>query len=343
MRLQYEIARYSDDESLFAWNDPGLQSAGMFAQSPAGFGDSGNVVSRTFPQWYRPPWSVTNRGLAISLAVKRHLTSVSAFELAPLHCVRIGNNDPIAIQLLRISRDNLVRPGVGEIVLGKSPLTHIYEDPDYELRTVYIKQVIKFADPSSQVDKYNPEIYSFNFIEALSVTQSHQFLLRDPLLSDPTLASWGAGSLTIGHGYAAFRCQTTNKQLMSIGLGEDFLLILRVQRVSASLDVIFQNSSKRSIGGMNILYSISSQYGPPESWAISGSQRFSGLLPNQRNLHVYLRKGTRPGQKHYDVEIHISNPAVAVVKSSEMIVNKSQSDKAKRTWLAKHLRNKNKS
>ena len=34
MRLQHEIVKSSDDESIFAWMDAGLIESGIFAQSP---------------------------------------------------------------------------------------------------------------------------------------------------------------------------------------------------------------------------------------------------------------------------------------------------------------------
>ena len=43
-RLQHEIVKISNDESLFAWTDGGLVESGLFAQSPKSFAESGNVV-----------------------------------------------------------------------------------------------------------------------------------------------------------------------------------------------------------------------------------------------------------------------------------------------------------
>ena len=68
LRLQYEIAKQSDDESLFAWNDASLQLCGVFAPSPEAFVDSGDIISAAFhDDYHRKPWSVGNRGLAIEL------------------------------------------------------------------------------------------------------------------------------------------------------------------------------------------------------------------------------------------------------------------------------------
>lgn len=66
IRLQHEIFRVNPDESLFAWRVyMGPSKPGMFALTPEGFADSGNIVPS--PRRSREnvePMSVTNRGLA---------------------------------------------------------------------------------------------------------------------------------------------------------------------------------------------------------------------------------------------------------------------------------------
>ena len=78
LRLQQEIIRISSDESIFAWTTQDLWSSGLFARSPADFAESGDVVV-TAKDNYRPPYSVTNQGLEISLpSVSRNLHIVFA-------------------------------------------------------------------------------------------------------------------------------------------------------------------------------------------------------------------------------------------------------------------------
>ena len=63
MRLQLEIIRKSDDESIFAWtnpNEPGVRQ-GMLAPWPTWFTDSGDT--RPYVKFPRPPYSMTNKGL----------------------------------------------------------------------------------------------------------------------------------------------------------------------------------------------------------------------------------------------------------------------------------------
>ena len=72
MRLQLEIVKKSDDESIFAskTSHPFLSHvSGMLADRPAWFKDSGSfhsIVLRT-PIFEQKPYSMTNRGLKIRL------------------------------------------------------------------------------------------------------------------------------------------------------------------------------------------------------------------------------------------------------------------------------------
>ena len=138
VRLQQKIAKKIDDESLFAWNDPDPDPPdnfiGIFAKSPTAFAKSGNVgpVTSDLSRLYRPPWSVTNRGLAISLYVNTALnretgrsSRASRLELAILNYAREPGNIPFCIRLVRLSRDKLARPGLGETPLEGS-LLHQY-------------------------------------------------------------------------------------------------------------------------------------------------------------------------------------------------------------------------
>ncbi len=68
-RLQHEILKVSDDESIFAWRNESLVHSGMLALSPADFSDSGDVGPRTNSR--RSPTVMTNRGLRID--VEQHL------------------------------------------------------------------------------------------------------------------------------------------------------------------------------------------------------------------------------------------------------------------------------
>ena len=68
-RLQHEILKVSDDESIFAWRNESLVHSGMLALSPDDFSDSGDVGFKTISRRY--PTAMTNRGLRID--IEQHL------------------------------------------------------------------------------------------------------------------------------------------------------------------------------------------------------------------------------------------------------------------------------
>ncbi|KAE9380043.1 HET-domain-containing protein [Stipitochalara longipes BDJ] len=74
IRLQLEIMKVSDDDSLFAWTDWSIQATpsqttGLLANSPAAFQQSANIVSLSGGHKATTPHSMTNRGLSISLVL----------------------------------------------------------------------------------------------------------------------------------------------------------------------------------------------------------------------------------------------------------------------------------
>ncbi|EON68800.1 hypothetical protein W97_08058 [Coniosporium apollinis CBS 100218] len=74
IRLQEEIMKHSDDQSLFAWTDPTAPPYswhGLLAKSPADFAYSEGVIP--YPDWEpRAPFAITNKGLCISLRLAHH-------------------------------------------------------------------------------------------------------------------------------------------------------------------------------------------------------------------------------------------------------------------------------
>ena len=72
VRLQTEIMKDSDDESLFAWVSDQSHSS-LFAGRPSYFANSGDIAVPPHRRGIsRPPYSTTNRGLEIALP-KKHL------------------------------------------------------------------------------------------------------------------------------------------------------------------------------------------------------------------------------------------------------------------------------
>jgi hypothetical protein len=97
LRLQSEIVKISNGQSIFAWADNNIDSScekGLFADSPLSFVDSGDVVRGTPEDLFpgpRSPYSVTNTGLEITLFLQEPAESVSynSIFLALITCRRV--------------------------------------------------------------------------------------------------------------------------------------------------------------------------------------------------------------------------------------------------------------
>jgi hypothetical protein len=99
-RLQLEILKISDDESIFAWypGDPWIYSH-ILADSPSAFARSSNI--RPFePNVRRKPYAMTNKGLEITTVI---LTSKVHRNLhyLPLNCYEGTSIRPLAIPLYK--------------------------------------------------------------------------------------------------------------------------------------------------------------------------------------------------------------------------------------------------
>lgn len=125
-RLQLEILKDSDDESIFAWTDKELWKdyGGMLASSPEAFSNCGRVYRGHFDR-PRPPFTMTNKGLRIEL----HLIPgglVPCHFIAPLNCTDGRDGKPIQIALRRVYRNQFL------MVPSKSHLVLDFKDEAYE-------------------------------------------------------------------------------------------------------------------------------------------------------------------------------------------------------------------
>jgi hypothetical protein len=66
IRLQEEIVKFADDQSLFAWSITSSEGRGIFAESPKNYQDSSSIISIR-RKTESAPYVMTNRGLQIEL------------------------------------------------------------------------------------------------------------------------------------------------------------------------------------------------------------------------------------------------------------------------------------
>ncbi|KAL8871187.1 MAG: hypothetical protein Q9174_002928 [Haloplaca sp. 1 TL-2023] len=127
IRLQHEIVRKSDDESIFAWYAEEMYS-GLFAKRPSAFARCDGYFQYFEPEFTRAPYAMTNRGLCLdavyrtTLAKSRERIGRPTNEciLLPLNCTRKYTSGkpgkPFTIILRNISPDVYVRYLPCEIV-----------------------------------------------------------------------------------------------------------------------------------------------------------------------------------------------------------------------------------
>ncbi|KAL8934585.1 MAG: hypothetical protein Q9216_005834 [Gyalolechia sp. 2 TL-2023] len=139
VRLQQEIVKVSNDESIFAWTDDSLIESGMFALSPAAFAEAGNIVTFQHPSIRKTPYSVTNFGLAIEADASVHdrvfaaNTSKPYSWKLPIACTKGFERRHLSVSLLSVA-GNTVRVDVGRLMPLKGPI-----NPRNEHRIIYVK------------------------------------------------------------------------------------------------------------------------------------------------------------------------------------------------------------
>jgi hypothetical protein len=174
VRLQLEI---SHNESIFAWqSDPKdaekYPERGLLACHPKEFRYAGNIDSYAFDQ-ERPPYSMTNKGLQISVSTFLHNVGSeykrgSEILEVPLNCQRLGGNGPLVIflkqkvrsdtrgkkpQTARISPDVLVTRSPNHYKREKGNARPLVEGAvEHVTSLLYVPQLDTFGQPQAEVD-----------------------------------------------------------------------------------------------------------------------------------------------------------------------------------------------
>jgi hypothetical protein len=143
LRLQQEIMRHTNDETIFAWTialgDASDFQGGLLASSPAAFRHSGTVRMSNF-DLIRPPFQMTNKGLCLNLILfllgedsKDH-RDADKF-IAGLNCSRNNNENFLALFLEKTDLEQYRR--------SKPELLPAWRDVagrKVERRVVYVQQ-----------------------------------------------------------------------------------------------------------------------------------------------------------------------------------------------------------
>lgn len=137
VRLQEEILRVNDDQSIFAWKSPEEYHGGLFASSPRAFIDSANIVPYNAFSTLDKPVTQSNKGIHLEL---RLIGKAPGLALAILNCIdRANGNLPIAIYLrdLFMTMERFERVKCAEVAYID---LRGYKYSQYPLRTICVKQ-----------------------------------------------------------------------------------------------------------------------------------------------------------------------------------------------------------
>ncbi|KAL9584034.1 MAG: hypothetical protein Q9212_002356 [Teloschistes hypoglaucus] len=152
LRLQHEIVKTSNDETIFAWTDESLCMSGMFALSPKAFAGSGDIVMYRDRRIRRQPYSITNFGLAIEILRSGSETEKRSPALrtqlqVPIVCRRRSEDDPLSISLsLDETGKGAVRYDLHSLLPFQKPLDEVDVG-----ETVYIKPIYRQFAPRRRV------------------------------------------------------------------------------------------------------------------------------------------------------------------------------------------------
>lgn len=139
IRLQEEIAKQSDDQSLFAWDDsksPNRQRlTGLLAASPSQFKECGDIFS-TSSVGFEEEYSMTNRGLKIQLPMKQSHPENDLLYTAALSCYRKGKVNGLVV----ISLEHLVGNRYARVVWAPPKVNDLQSAVTWPKKSIFVPQ-----------------------------------------------------------------------------------------------------------------------------------------------------------------------------------------------------------
>lgn len=342
VRLQEEIMRSNEDQSLFAWiKEPGDEEGpggyhGLLADSPKDFKHTGNTISYSELTGHNPS-TMTARGLHMTLPLtqKNDLTSI-----AVLQCPVPGRgyNDWLAIYLKRLPAgvDQYARVTCTKLAsiseVGKPQEVYVRQYfPRYAVQTLYPYHFFQLRGLSQTA--IHPELYP-DLAQYIMIAAVHNTEPRDAAHGPATPRyKWSNVSMVY----------KINKQARALAAAilvtrpddeESFVLMLGAM---SEFEVGFDVSEAEAIGSL-------------EEMQHEFSPQPAGTLMNLRyhNVRVIIEEQVRAGQKVYFVDLDIQafpKPStitevvqdavdlIAQPKGPERSANKAAfRDKVKRLW-----------
>jgi hypothetical protein len=291
-RLQLEILKDSDNESLFAWTGQGSYGndygGGMLAPSPAAFSDCGNVFRYGF-DLQKPESTMTNKGLRMELELLREADTDVGRVLAPLNC-SLGVNKPLGVRLRRVFKDRFLRMPCQ---------SHVTLNDINEFRGNKTVVYIENRQPHPMSIKRTPKTYTFEFTTSNLLEHGFGFpgtlFMGNPY--DPQLPVDGIGNIKFSLGEYKYwgvddmaRTPVLHKFVTFLSKEkawkEGFTVSLRVEVEVLSISILVPISPKRV-----------------DRWhAVS---RVSAPLPSGMSVNVALKGRDEGLERKYEVDVNI--------------------------------------
>jgi Heterokaryon incompatibility protein (HET) len=137
-RLQEEIIKNSDDQSIFAWKDEKRYAVhGLLARSPAAFADSYDIVPIRSPG-PTSPFTLTQLGLRIQLQLAQDTRS--SLHTALLNCMDRTTGDRIGVHLISLGENRFLRTKLDQFARTQHKRMVSVLTP-FEARTIYVPQL----------------------------------------------------------------------------------------------------------------------------------------------------------------------------------------------------------
>jgi hypothetical protein len=169
-RLQEQIIRHSDDESIFAWASSGDgYRCSFFATSPRHFVGSGDIV-KSPPDIHLVPFSLTNRGICMHTSLFEHQANGIVEKLVVLNCRRADDTHEMCVFVTGPSKDTGRYSGTRE-----SELRAISEFPRARLK---LKSIYMYIDQTASHAQQALAIRAKCFVETRGLRENGIFLQK---------------------------------------------------------------------------------------------------------------------------------------------------------------------
>jgi hypothetical protein len=307
LRLQLEILKISNDETLFAWEDSSLARGGLLAPSPRCFKNSHDIKSMSPRFFQRPPYAMTNNGLQFEAKLvprqkvnmpKRSKCELGQTYLCPLNCVREGNEASlISLLLFRstiFNTQNLSRVSCGslETLEAKDIVAKSWRG-----EKMYFSQIIFVSQPEahkSTISRIRGQCtFRINFQPLLSCG----FNLNEQFLEDSGLGYWVKST---EDGFLVLKLLNSRARILFEKLKQEIALEVSCQDAPCFVLLVYGDKfvdRERTIA----------TYLPNSGFSFEHSRRGGEKHCGSSEMVLMVLKKTFPSRQYFDVELTIKD------------------------------------